>query len=120
MNKEELIEFVNSHKVHQIRAGDKHRFVDITIVESDGRFFVRQYKFGKRSWYDAFLDTPEGEIKYKDIVIPVRGEIPEDLDSINQRITKAYSKKLGLIYHIMRLGFDRKRHEASTLELIPV
>lgn len=63
---QELSELVNSLKVHQIRAGEHHRFVDIFIVEAKGRFFVRQYKFGKKSWYDAFLATPNGAMKCGD------------------------------------------------------
>ena len=50
MTIQEITREVNQRKVHQVRCGD-HRFIDITIVETEGRFFVRQYKFGKRSWY---------------------------------------------------------------------
>lgn len=116
---QELSELVNSLKVHQIRAGEHHRFVDISIVEAKGRFFVRQYKFGKKSWYDAFLTTPNGAMKCGDEVIPVIGKVPEDLGTINVDVTQSFKKKYGLIYSVMKLGFDTKRHEASTLELIP-
>ena len=115
----EISKLINAHNVLQIRAGEKHRFVDITIVEADGRFFVRQYKFGKRSWYHAFLETPNGAIKYGDTIIPIEGRVPTDLEEINPAVTKAYIKKLGIIYKTMRLGFSTKKHEASTLELIP-
>ena len=116
---EEISKLVKKHNVLQIRAGEKHRFVDITIVEADGRFFVRQYKFGKRSWYDAFLETPDGAIKHGDTIIPIKGKVPADLEQVNPLVTKAFIKKLGVIYRTMRLGFDTKKHEASTLELIP-
>ena len=116
---EEISKLVKAHNVLQIRSGEKHRFVDITIVESNGRFFVRQYKFGNRSWYHAFLEEPNGAIKHGETIIPVKGVIPEDLNQINPLVTKAYLKKLGMIYRTMRLGFDTKKHEASTLELIP-
>ena len=120
MTIQEITELVNADNVHQIRSGNKHRFIDITIVETEGRFFVRQYKFGKKSWYHAFQDTPEGEMKYKDTVIPIVGRIPHDLDQINPKVNKAYKKKLGLIYSIMKLGFSTEKHEASTLELVPL
>lgn len=119
MNTQEISKLVNAHNVLQIRAGDKHRFVDMTIVEAEGRFFIRQYKFGKRSWYHAFLETPEGAIKYGNTVIPVEGRVPPDLEEINPLVTKAYIKKLGIIYKTMRLSFSTQKHEASTLELIP-
>lgn len=102
---EEISKLINAHNVLQIRSGEKHRFIDITIVEADGRFFVRQYKFGKQSWYHAFLENPKGAIKHGDTIIPVEGKVPKDLDQINPLITKAYLKKLGLIYRTMRLGF---------------
>lgn len=119
MDSKEVSKLINSKWVHQIRAGKKHRFVDITIVETDGRFFVRQYKFGKQSWHDAFLKNPDGEIKIKDIIIPIDGVVPEDLDGVNPKVNKAYFKKMNIIYWLMRLTYDRKKHEASTLELIP-
>lgn len=119
MTNEEIAKLVNARRVHQIRAGDKHRFIDISIVETGGRFFVRQYKFGKKSWYHAFLQDPHGAMKCGDTVIPIDGKVPEDLDEINPKLTRAFWKKYHLIYAAMRLGFDTKQHEASTLEFIP-
>lgn len=122
---EQLIRSVEGQKVHQIRCGD-HRFIDITIVHTNGRFFVRQYKFGKRSWYDAFLNSPStdgepnGSMKIGDLEVQVIGKIPEDLKTVTSKVNQAYRKLLGLIYPLMRLTFDRERHEATTLELIPV
>lgn len=115
----ELSQLVNAYRVHQIRSGKNHRFVDISIVETEGRFFVRQYKFNPNSWYGAFLKTPEGEIKCGDTVIEIEGKPPEDLDTVNPLVNRAFKKKYGIIYTIMKLFFDTKKHEASTLELIP-
>lgn len=118
MTVKELETLVKSKKVHQIRCGD-HRFIDITIVAVEGRFFVRQYKFGKRSWYHAFLEHPEGAMKIGSTVVDIAGVVPADLGEINPKVNKAYRKLLGLIYPAMRLTYDTKKHEASTLELIP-
>ena len=114
-----LEKLVQSKKVHQIRAGRTHRFIDITIVATEGRFFVRQYKFGTKSWYDAFLASPDGQVKIGDTIIDIDGVKPEDLDEVNPKVNKAFRKLLGLVYSAMRLTFDTKMHEASTLELIP-
>ncbi len=119
MTIQELEKLVKGQKVHQVRAGRTHRFIDITIVSTEGRFFVRQYKFGKKSWYDAFLANPDGQMKIGDITIDIDGVKPADLDEINPKVNKAFRKLLGLIYPSMRLTFDTKKHEASTLELIP-
>ena len=119
MTTQEITRLVDSRWVHQIRAGQTHRFVDITIFATEGRFFVRQYKFGKRSWYHAFLKNPDGAIKIGDAIIPIDGVVPADLADINPRVNKAYFKKMNILYPLMRLTYDRKKHEASTLELIP-
>lgn len=119
MTIQELEKLVQSKKVHQIRAGRTHRFIDITIVSTEGRFFVRQYKFGEKSWYQAFLKNPDGQMKIGGSIIDVDGVKPADLDEVNPKINKAYRKLLGLIYPAMRLTYDTKKHEASTLELIP-
>lgn len=117
MRIKELEKLVQSKKVHQIKCGN-HRFIDITIVATEGRFFVRQYKFGKKSWYDAFLANPAGQMKIDDTIININGIVPKDLDKINPKVNKAYRKLLGLIYPAMRLTYNTKKHEASTLELI--
>ncbi|MCT4581087.1 MAG: hypothetical protein N4A35_06680 [Flavobacteriales bacterium] len=116
----EIIKRVNTKWVHQIRAGYKHSFIDISIVEVENRFFVRQYRFGKRSWYHAFIEHPEGEMKLGDLVVPILGVVPKDLESINPKVNKAFFKKMSIIYWLMGLTYNKKRHEASTLELIPI
>ena len=118
MTIEEIAKKVNKRKVHQVRCGD-HRFIDITIVEAESRFFVRQYKFGKRSWYDAFLENPEGAMKVGELIVPIHGVVPADLEDINPKVNKAYFRLLNIIYPLMRLTYNRKKYEASTLELIP-
>ena len=115
---QEIVKEVNKRWVHQIRCGD-HRFIDITIVETEGRFFVRQYKFGKRSWYHAFLENTEGAMKLGEHIVPIEGVVPADLEDINPKVNKAYFRLLNIIYPLMRLTYSRKKHEASTLELIP-
>lgn len=121
----QLIQAVDGQKVHQIKCGD-HRFIDITIVQTEGRFFIRQYKFSKRSWYEAFTRNvaiegkSNGVMKVGALEVPINGKVPDDLDAINPKVNHAYRKLLGFIYPLMRLMFDRKKHEETTLELVPV
>lgn len=119
MTIQELEKLVKSKRVHQIRAGRTHRFIDITIVSTEGRYFVRQYKFGTKSWYDAFLKNSDGQMKIGDTIIDIDGVVPKNLDAINPKVNKAYFKLLWILYPLMRLTYNRKKHEASTLELIP-
>lgn len=118
-NLTEISNLINAHRVHQIRSGNTHRFVDISIVESQGRFFVRQYKFAKNSWRQAFLTQPHGEIKCGHTVIAIKAVQPSDLMQINKSVTAAFWQKYHIMYALMKLGFNTKKHEASTLELIP-
>lgn len=118
MTIKQIEKLVKSKWVHQIRCGD-HRFIDITIVSAEGRFFVRQYKFGARSWYHAFLKNPNGAMKIGDVEIPIDGVVPKDLETINPKVNKAYFRKMFIVYPLMRLTYNRKKHESSTLELIP-
>lgn len=125
MNHEDLVKRVNERRVHKIRCGD-HRFIDITIVQTNGRFFVRQYKFGEGSWREAFLNNPSkngdanGAMKVGDIEVPVIGKVPDDLDEVNPKVNRAYFKLLWIFYPLMRLTYNRNKHEASTLELVPL
>ncbi|KAB0285574.1 hypothetical protein F2P58_24025 [Vibrio fortis] len=86
----QLIQAVDGQKVHQIKCGD-HRFIDITIVQTEGRFFIRQYKFSKRSWYEAFTRNvaiegkSNGVMKVGALEVPINGKIPDDLDAINPK-----------------------------------
>ena len=119
MNIKEVSKLINSKYVHQIRAGDKHDFIDITIIEAEGRFFVRQYKFGTKSWRDAFLKDSKGEMRVGNRIIRIDGIVPKDLDEINSKVNWAYHKKLPIIYFLMRLTYSVSKHEASTIELVP-
>lgn len=119
MDIKEISKLINSKYVHQIRAGNKHSFIDITIIETGDRFFVRQYKFGEKSWRDAFLKDSIGEMKVGDKVFKIDGVVPKDLDEVNSKINWAYHKKLPIIYFLMRLTYSVSKHEASTIELIP-
>ncbi|PWJ40011.1 hypothetical protein [Sediminitomix flava] len=118
MDTQEIAKLVNSRWTHQIRGGD-HRFIDISIVEAEGRFFVRQYKFGKRSWREAFLENSDGAMKIGDKIFNVDGVVPKDLDEVNPKVNKAYFKKMNIVYWLMRLTYDRSKHGASTTELVP-
>ena len=115
----ELTELTKRHKVHQIRSGTSHRFIDISIVESCVRFFVRQYKFAKHSWREAFLQQPKGQIKWENKQFDIVAQVPSDLTEITSLVDRAYVAKYGITYYLMRLTFNTKKHLASTLELVP-
>ena len=119
MNKEQLLVQIDNTTIQKLRAGKKHRFIDISLFTYQGRIFVRQYSLGKRSWYHAFLKDPYGEIKIDGKVIKVNGIVPNDLNQINPHLNEVILQKFG------SLGIDRSishspRHMASTMEIIPL
>lgn len=116
MNKAQILKLVSDHQYHKLRAGETHRFIDISIIVAEERLFVRQYSFSKRSWYHAFQEDPNGAIKCGDVVIKIKGVIPADLNTINPKVNEAYLEKYGNRASMM-LG---PQYMASTLELIPV
>ena len=116
ITKEEILKLVNSREYHKLRAGETHRFIDISIVVAEGRLFVRQYSFSKRSWYHAFQEDLNGAIKCGDVVIKIKGVIPADLETINPKVNDTYLKKYGELASMM-LG---PQYMDSTLELIPI
>ena len=118
MDRKELAKRVMASPVHQVRSGFTHRFIDITMVAVEERIFIRPYMFGRNGWYDAFLQTPEGEMKIGNDVIRIEGRIPTDLEEINPKVTNAYHKLLPGTYEQMRKSYDTDKHESMTLELI--
>ena len=118
MDRKELARKVMSSPVHQLRSGFTHRFIDITMVAVGERIFVRPYQFGRNGWYDAFMGTPDGEMKIGNEIIKIEGRIPEDLQDINPKVTQVYHDLLPGIYADMRKTYDTDKHERMTLELI--
>lgn len=118
MNIEDIKKIINKEKVHKIRSWTKHNFIDISIIELEWRFFIRPYKFWKNWWYNAFIKNPNWEIQVWNLVFKITWIPPSDLDDLNKKLNWAYRKKLPIIYDIMRLWFDSKKHEKLTLELI--
>ncbi|NLS11537.1 DUF2255 family protein [Vibrio sp. SM6] len=122
MQKDEVLNLVNETKTPQIRAGETHHFNDIWMVVVDGRIFCRQYSFGKRSWYSAFLEDPKGAIKCDDTVIDIQAQIPADLDDINSKINAAYIEKYDTrLHHYPEIAHKMtgEKYMAKTMELIP-
>lgn len=58
-------------------------------------------------------------MKIGDSIIDIDGMQPIDLNEINPKVNKAYFRKFNIFYPLMRLTYNRAKHEASTLELIP-
>ena len=47
---------------------DRTTFLDIWMVSVEGRVFARSWNKSEKSWFTAFRDAGEGQIRYGDTV----------------------------------------------------
>ena len=118
----EFLESVNTHNLTGVRAGGPEReFLEIWVVEVQGRLFARSWGLARRSWYTAFLDGQEGELQSGGNCIAVRGNVPEDLDLIADAISAEYLRRYNQGDNaVYAQGIAGPEHVARTLEFVPV
>lgn len=119
----EFLKCINETQITSLRAGkDRSKFTGIWMVEVDGRIFGRSYNLSERSWYTAFLNGDEGDIKCGKEIIPVKGLKPADINSVTKAINKAYEKKYLVKGYNNKWvdGLCQPERIARTMEFIPV
>lgn len=119
MNKDQLITLVNETEMPQIRSGETHRFIDIWIVTTEERIFCRG-AMSDDGWYYAFQNEPNGAIKFGNVIVKVKGSIPDDLDEINPKVNEGYLAKYGGKYPRIAHQAIEPSFMASTMEFVPV
>ena len=118
-----FLKCINETQITSMRAGkDRTKFTGIWMVVVKGRIFGRSYYGAGRSWYTAFLEGNEGDIKCGKEIIPVKGVKPTDVNTITAAINKAYEKKyLAKAYNKKWVdGLCEPERIARTMEFIPV
>ena len=76
-----------------IKAGsDRTTFLDIWMVNVDGRIFARSWGKSERSWYTTLLQGHSGQIKYRENVIDIVGKKCTD-PLINEQVNSAYLQR---------------------------
>ena len=68
-------------------------FLEIWMVNVNGRIFARTWNKSKRSWYTAFLEEGIGEIRYGNITMLVSGNKPEPNRELTRAIDQAYLQR---------------------------
>ncbi|MBL7932331.1 MAG: DUF2255 family protein [Bacteroidia bacterium] len=63
------------------------------MVVVNNRIFARSWGLAERSWYNSFLNDPNGEIKCGDNIYRIRAFIPPDIENLNEAISQAYLQK---------------------------
>lgn len=118
-----LVKCIKETQITSIRVGKgREKFTGIWMVVVKDRIFGRSYYGAERSWYTAFLNGDNGDLRCVKEILPVKGVIPSDIDAITNSINKAYEKKY------MVKGFNRKwvdglcepERVARTMEFVPV
>lgn len=92
------------------------------MVVVDGRIFARSYYLRERSWYNAFLENNNGEIKCLSSTVKVKGIRPPDLKEITPAVNTAYSKKYGIRLTNQKWidGLCEPERVKKTMEFVPL
>ena len=86
--------FLAENSLIEIKGGlTRPTFLEIWMVETEGRIFARSWNKSERSWFTEFQKTGVGEIKYGDKILQVQGKKVDRDNEINQKISEAYLDK---------------------------
>jgi len=89
-----FLKCIKETQITSVRVGkDRTKFTGIWMVVVKNRIFGRSYYGADRSWYTAFLEGNEGDIKCGKEIVHVKGVKPTDASTIQSAINKGYEKK---------------------------
>lgn len=120
MNSQLAIDYINSHSLTGIKAGaERPTFLDIWMVVVDNRIFARSWGFAEKSWFNSFLQDPNGQLKCGDAIIPIKAVVPTDNAEMTDKINAAYLSKYNTEDRIeYAQGIVRPAHIEKTMEFI--
>ena len=112
-----IVAAIRAGKDSGIRAGTRHRFIGIRVVEVGGRVFVRSWTMKPDGWYHALLKNPRGELRVGERTVRMRARAVRS-DRIKTAVSAAYFEKehntpSSLIYC---RGFARGRRRDTTTD----
>ena len=121
MNNESALKYIQTNNLIGIKAGtDRETFLEIWMVTVGDRIFARSWGFAERSWFNTFLQNPNGEIKCGDKIFKIKAEIPVTEDGLTVKINAAYLSKYTSTEHNKKyaLGIIEEAHMERTMEFI--
>ncbi|TZF98476.1 DUF2255 family protein (plasmid) [Chryseobacterium panacisoli] len=120
MNKENALHYIKTNTIIGIKAGfQRSDFLEIWMIVVQDRIFARSWGLAEKSWYNTFLENPEGEIQCGKIIYPIKAAIPEDLNDITEEINQAYLAKYNTGHNIpYSRGIIQEKHVAKTMEFV--
>ena len=118
-----FLKCIKETQITSVRVGKgREKFTGIWMVVVKDRIFGRSYYGAERSWYTAFLNGDNGDIRCKKEILPIKGSKPSDLNAITKAINKAYEKKYLVAAFNKKWvdGLCEPERVARTMEFVPV
>ena len=102
-----------------IKAGqDRTNFLNIWMVNVNGRIFARSWGKSERSWFTTLLQGEPGQIKFGDTIIDITGQPCKD-PIVNQKIDEAYRERYNTPENIpYAIGITQPEYADFTMELL--
>jgi hypothetical protein len=119
---EQVLAIIHKERILGIRAGtdSTHRVIGIWAVVVEGRVFVRSWSMSPRSWWQTFLEDPQGIITVGTKQISVRA-IQTRSERLKDLVSAAYKEKYntpGSVQYVKDMS--RKKSRDTTTELVAV
>ena len=114
-------DYIKNNTLVGIKGGRvRDSFLNIWMVEVEGRFFSRSWNKSNRSWFTEFLNTGIGQIKFDNKVIDVGGKQLSPDDQLQEKIDLAYLKKYDQQDNIFYAkGITQPEYAHYTMEFFP-
>ncbi|HIF5761722.1 DUF2255 family protein [Klebsiella michiganensis] len=95
MVKEKLVDHIHALDVVDIRTFDYPEYSKIWVVSVNNRMFARSWGKSKTSWYWAFKQNGIGIMRIDNSEYKIRAFVPQDIDSLHDKINSAYQERYG-------------------------
>lgn len=115
------IDFINTSNLIGVKAGNQREtFLQIWMVVVGNRVFARSWGLNERSWFNTFLNDPNGQIKWGDRISDIRAKVPGWDENLQEQINQAYLNKYDKGENSFYAhGIIKPEHVAKTMEFVP-
>ena len=114
----EFFNHLETHNYTEIKGGiTRTTFLEIWVVAVGDRVFARSWNKSAHSWFTAFLETGNGQLKFGDTIIDVSGIKVQPRLAIHKSINEAYRNRYTEkenTYYVN--GITQPEYEAYTME----
>ncbi|MBV8326793.1 DUF2255 family protein [Chryseobacterium sp.] len=120
MNTGKVPDSIRTTNLIGIKAGlTRTDFLEIWMVVVHDRIFARSWGLAEKSWYNCFLENPQGQISCDGNIYDIEAIIPSDIHDLTDEINDAYLTKYNSDHNIRySKAIIRKEHISRTMEII--